>query len=265
LVLALVTMAVVACADGGEIAAAGGQAAAPDTDAAPVATTSSYDPAILDVIGRSEDDHYRDGGFKPLEVYGFFGVEPGMTVVDLSTSGMYNAHLLAQIVGPEGKVIATTTYRDIVRRGSVESTRATLAGRNVGGGLSNVEIVGTLEDIPDNSIDVLITVRNYHDLGQSEDRIAAVPRLLRVLKPGGILGAIDAHSNKTDERDESVHRMNEDMARREIASGGFEFLGNSEVLYNPRDTFDFDGRDPGDPIHRYYIQRWVLKFRKPMN
>jgi len=266
LVLALLTMAVVACTGGGETADDGGQAAAPDTDAPRDATSASnYDPAILDDIGRNEDDRYRDGGFKPLEVYGFFGVEPGMTVVDLSTSGMYNAHILAQIVGPEGKVIATTTYRDISRRGSVERTQGILARRNISGVLSNVEIVATLEDIPDNSIDMLITVRNYHDLGPSEDRSAAVTRLLRVLKPGGILGAIDADSNKTDERDESVHRINEDMARREIEDGGFLFLGNSELLYNPQDTFDFDGRDPGDPIHRYYIQRWVLKFRKPPN
>ena len=93
-----------------------------------------------------------------------------------------------------------------------------------------------------------------------------------MLKPGGILGAIDAHTDKTDERDESVHRLNEDLAREEIIEGGFEFLEASDLLYNPDDTFDFDGReggrtpdDPSDdaPIHRYYIQRWVLKFQKP--
>ena len=89
--------------------------------------------------------------------------------------------------------------------------------------------------------------------------------MLRVLKPGGILGAIDAYSDKTDERDESVHRLNEALAREEIVEGGFEFVDASELLYNPEDTFDFDGRAADDPIHRYYIQRWTLKFRKPMN
>ena len=101
--------------------------------------------------------------------------------------------------------------------------------------------------------------------GERDGRIATLPRLLRVLKPGGILGAIDAHTSKADERDESVHRMNEDMARQEIESGGFEFVGKSEALYNAEDTFVFDGRRAGDPIHRYYIQRWVLKFRKPLS
>ncbi len=261
--LTLLAMAAIACAGG--TVDDGGEAAAPAPEAAPVFEVITYDSAILDVAGRSEDDHFRDGGFKPLEVYGFFGVEPGMTVVDLAPSRMYNAHILAQIVGPSGRVIATSAYTETTREGSMERLEGHFAERNVDGAISNVELVATLEDIPDNSVDVLITVRNYHDFGERDGRIATLPRLLRVLKPGGILGAIDAHTSKTDERDESVHRMNEDMARQEIESGGFEFLGKSEALYNAEDTFDFDGRRAGDPIHRYYIQRWVLKFRKPLS
>jgi predicted methyltransferase len=76
---------------------------------------------------------------------------------------------------------------------------------------------------------------------------------------------VDAHTDDPDDRDESVHRMNEELAREEIVEAGFEFVGASDLLYNPEDTFDFDGRRPGDPIHRYFIQRWTMKFRKPMN
>ncbi len=262
--LVVLGASVVACAGGGEDAAVEEAAPAPAAEEpAPEATAPGYDPAVLDVAGRSDDDRYRDGGFKPLEVYGFFGIEPGMVVGDLATSRMYNAHILAQIVGPEGKVIATATYAEQAREGSMEGLQGTLDERNVDGVLDNVEIVATLEDIPDNSLDALVTVRNYHDFGERQGRIDTLPRLMRVLKPGGILGVIDAHTDKTDERDESVHRMNEDMAREEIEGAGFVFVGSSDVLYNPDDTFDFDGRRPGDPIHRYYIQRWVLKFQKP--
>ena len=258
--IAVLATGVVACA-GGETAdtAAEPEAAAPEAPAEP--EVISYDPAVLEVAGRSDDDHYRDEGFKPLEVYGFFGIEPGMTVVDLATSGMYNAHILSQIVGPEGRVIATSSYTTEPRRW--ERLQETFAARNVDGVLDNVEIVGTLEDIEADSVDVIVTVRNYHDIGMREDRVAAMQRFLRVLKPGGILGAIDAHTDKTDERDESVHRLNEALATAEITEGGFEFVGSSDVLYNADDTFDFDGRRPGDPIYRYFIHRWVLKFQKP--
>jgi len=263
LLVAFGAVAVVACGGATETPDAIEEPAAPAQPE--VETAVTYDPAILQVAGRSEDDHFRDEGFKPLEVYAFFGIEPGMTVVDLATSRMYNADILAQIVGPEGKVIATTTYADTAREGSVESTQATLDERNVDGVLDNVEIVGTLDDIPENSVDAIITVRNYHDIGEHGDRIAAMQRFLRVLKPGGILGAVDAHTDQPDERDESVHRINEDLARREIVEGGFEFVDATDLLYNPDDTFDFDGRRPGDPIHRYFIYRWVQKFRKPMD
>ena len=247
-------------------------ASEPAVAPAPAAETSGYDAAILDVSGRTEDDRYRDGGMKPLDVYAFFGVEPGMVVGDLATSRMYNAHILGQIVGSEGNVYAVLARGDTLREGAMERARGTYDSRNVEGSMANVEVIGTLEDIPDNSLDMLITVRNYHDFGEREARVANTARLLRVLKPGGILGAIDAHTDKTDERDESVHRLNEDLAREEIIEGGFEFLEASDLLYNPEDTFDFDGRegggtpdDPSDdaPIHRYFIQRWVLKFQKP--
>jgi predicted methyltransferase len=251
-------------------ACSGGGEPATDTEEAPAAIAepaappaSPYDAAILEVAGRPDDDLYRDEGFKPLDVYGFFGIEPGMTVGDLATSRMYNAHILAQIVGPSGKVIATSTYSAEAREGAMERLQETLDTRNVDGVLDNVEIVATLEDIPENSLDVLVTVRNYHDFGERQGRIDTLPRLMRVLKPGGILGVIDAHTDKMDERDESVHRMNENMAREEIESAGFIFLGSSDVLYNADDTFDFDGRRAGDPIHRYFIQRWTLKFQKP--
>lgn len=269
------TMAAVLILTGGAIACAGGagdEAAAPAEEAAPVVEEISYDPAILDDPGRPDDDRYRDAGMKPLDVYAFFGVEPGMMVGDLATSRMYNAHILGHIVGSEGKVYAVLGLGDTMREGAAERAQSTYDSRNAAGGMANVEIVGTLEDLPENSLDMLITVRNYHDIGEREERVAGVARLLRVLKPGGILGAIDAHTDKTDERDESVHRLNEELARQEIVEGGFEFVGASDLLYNADDTFDFDGReglrtpdDPSDdaPINRYYIHRWVLKFRKP--
>lgn len=260
-------LAVVACggAEPAEEAAPAESADDAATEEAPPADTAmgSYDPSILQVAGRTEDDLYRDGGFKPLEVYSFFGIEPGMTVVDLASSGMYNAHILAQIVGPEGRIIATTTYGTEAR--NIERLQETLASRNVDGVLDNVEIVGTVADIPDASVDVIVTVRNYHDMGERPDRMAGLGRLMRVLKPGGILAAVDAHTDNPDERDESVHRINEALARQEMEEAGFVSIESSDVLYNAEDTFDFDGRRPEDPIHRYFIHRWVLKAQKPGN
>jgi predicted methyltransferase len=224
---------------------------------------TAYDAAVLDDPSRTEDDRYRDGGFKPLEVYGFFDVEPGMTVGDLWASRMYNTHVLAHLVGDEGTVLAIVTPADEASERAMQRSNETFEQRNSTGSLSNVKVVGSLSQVPDNSLDVLITVRNYHDLGEADARIAFLPKALRVLKPGGIFGVVDANTDKPDERDESVHRINADLTIKEITSGGFEYVGSSDVLHNTDDTFKFDGREDDAPIHRYYIDRFVQKYRKP--
>ena len=260
-----------ACGGGGQPSAVPDGPAIPDV-AEP--QSGGYDPAALNDPSRPYDDRYRDEGMKPLEVYGFFGIEVGMTVGDLGTARLYNAHILNHIVGSEGKVYAVMDWGPSLTDWRRDRVMPAYEERNANGALANVEIIGTLEDLPDDSLDALIIVRHYHDFGEREGRLAQLPRLLRVLKPGGTLGVLDAHTDKTDERDESVHRINEGLAREEIVSGGFEFVASSDLLYNDEDTFDFDGRegaatpdDPTDdaPIHRYFIHRWTMKFHKPMS
>lgn len=248
------------------VACAGGEPREAPEERAPPAQAEtepiSYDPALLDDPSRTDDERYRDQGMRPLEVYAFFGIEPGMVVADLGTATMYNAYLLDRIVGSEGKVNAVIDWGPELADWRLERTMPAYERLTATGALTNTELIGTLEEVPDNSLDALIIIRHYHDLGDREVRVAHLPRLLRALKPGGTLGVMDAHTDMPDERDESVHRMNEALARREISGGGFEFVASSDLLHNPDDTFDFDGREDDAPIHRYFIHRWTMKFRK---
>jgi len=259
----------------GLLAACAGEAAAPEAPVEEPAAAPApivIDTAILDHPARSEDDHYRDGGFKPVEVYGFFGIEPGMHVADMMPGGGYNTVLVAQIVGSSGTVTALLSTRpgddpERVQRGLDRFTE-----RVTPFGLDNLELVADATAMADNSVDMVLTVRNYHDLGLAEDRMAALPELLRILKPGGTFAVVDAYTDKTDERDEAVHRINGDLARAEITAGGFEFVEASDILLNSADTYDFDGRERAGqrgatedaPIHRYYVSRFVHKYRKPL-
>ncbi len=224
----------------------------------------------LDHPARSEDDHYRDGGFKPLEVYEFFGIEEGVAVGDLWPGGGYNTAIVTQLVGDTGSVVAILgpAPADPER---VARSRERFNSRLDPFAFDNLDIVADPTEVPEDSLDVLLTVRNYHDLGEAPDRLAALPAFMRVLKPGGIFAVVDAYTNKTDERDEPVHRINDDLSREEITSAGFEFVEASDVLVNPDDTYDFDGRERAGergeeadaPIHRYYVHRFVHKYRKP--
>jgi len=257
------------------LAACGGEAPAPEPAAeSPAAAPSpnAIDPAILDHPARSEDDHYRDGGFKPLEVYAFFGIEPGMHVADMMPGGGYNTVLVSQIVGEAGTVTALLNARSGGDPERTQRTRDRITERVGPFGLGNLEVADDPSTMADDSVDLLLTVRNYHDLGLAEDRMAALPELMRILKPGGIFAVVDAYTDKADERDESVHRINDELSKAEITGGGFEFVEASDVLVNSDDTYDFDGRERAGvrdatedaPIHRYYVYRFVHKYRKPM-
>ena len=50
--------------------------------------------------GRLAEDLAQDGQRKPAEVLAFFGVQPGMAVLDLYSGGGYFTELLAAVVGP---------------------------------------------------------------------------------------------------------------------------------------------------------------------
>ncbi|MEE9231579.1 MAG: hypothetical protein V3U86_12825 [Acidobacteriota bacterium] len=216
----------------------------------------------LEDPSRSDDDRKRDEGFKPLDVYGFFDVGPGIVVADLWPGRGYHTQLLSHLVGEEGEVLAVlgplyyeSTYE--------ERVRTALSERIEAGKLDNVRLIGPLEELAPDSIDVMITVRNYHDLGEAPERTAVLPALMRALKPGGILGVVDAYTQK-EGLDEENHRINEELVVAEITGGGFELVERSEILHNAEDTYDFDGREDDAPIHRYFIHRFVHKYRKPV-
>ena len=73
--------------------------------AAAAASPSIYEMAVASE-SRPEADRARDAGRKPAEVLEFFGIAPGMTVLDMFTGGGYYAELIGTVVGDEGKVVA---------------------------------------------------------------------------------------------------------------------------------------------------------------
>ncbi len=201
---------------------------------------------ILNDPKRPDAERARDVGTKPLELYAFFGVEGGSTVADLMPGGGYNTFILSKLVGSGGKV-----YAGPDRRGN-------LATRVESDGLSNVELITGFDTMPDDSVDVIITVRNVHDLINRSNATDPARDWLAALKPGGILGVVDARTPK-DGFDGNTHRINQQMVIDQITAAGFELVEASEMLANPNDNFD----ESAETGNRYDTDRMTLKFRKP--
>ncbi|MFQ5669096.1 MAG: class I SAM-dependent methyltransferase [Acidobacteriota bacterium] len=226
------------------------------------ATPDHLDRSVLADPGRPQEERAQDPSRKAIDVYEWLGVRPGMTVGDLFASGGYNTHLLSRVVGDQGKVLSIFEfYADKKAFGGrlykVDAVRERVAKN----GLENVELVTKLTDVTPESVDVMLAVRNYHDVEwvfpglKRKDVVAAA---YRALKPGGIMGIVDVATPKPG-WDQAAHRLNEKVVIEDFTAGGFELAGQSDMLRNPDDDHDTTGFEAG----RHTMDRYLLKFRKP--
>jgi len=201
---------------------------------------------ILNDPSRPAEERARDAGTKPLELYAFFGVEPGMTIADVMPGGGYNTIILSKVVGDSGKVYSGPDRRD------------RMATRLAENPLANVQLIAGYDEIPAGSLDVIVTVRNVHDLINGGNEAAALAAWMTALKPGGFLGVVDARTTM-EGFDGNTHRINEQTVIEAVTAAGFELVESSDLLANPDD--DYASR--AETGNRYDIDRMTLKFRKP--
>ncbi|GJM14070.1 MAG: methyltransferase [Pseudohongiella sp.] len=215
---------------------------------------------------RPEADRERDVDRKPAQVLEFFGIEPGMKVIDIFAGGGYYAEILSYVVGEEGEV---ALYNNGGWDGFVG---AGVAERLEGDRLPNVQSVVMEANelaLEPNYFDAAVFVLGYHDLYYAAepswpaiDADNFVRRLYGIMKPGGILGIVDhaAQSGVSVSVANTLHRIDPGIIRHDLISAGFEFVGEADFLRSSED----DGSLPmSDPSVRGKTDRVVMKFRKP--
>jgi predicted methyltransferase len=77
------------------------------TDGASDVSDASLASIVEDAVaspGRTDADRLRDAGRKPGEVLKFFGIAPGMTVLDMFSGGGYYTEMLSQVVGSRTRI-----------------------------------------------------------------------------------------------------------------------------------------------------------------
>lgn len=217
---------------------------------------------------RPAADRARDATSRPAEVLEFFGIAPGMTVLDFNAATGWYTEILARVVGPEGRVIAHNH----------PGVRTTLAPaefeRRYGGGrLPNVEQLFARHaelTLPAASLDAVLLSMVYHDTYWHApgvdwgpiDRPALLAALLAALKPGGTVGVIDHHAAAGSDPAATVsaqHRIDPAVVRRDFLAAGFVLEAESDALRNPADDHS---RSVFDPTVLGRTDRFVMRFRK---
>lgn len=219
----------------------------------------------LETGERSAEDKARDVGRRPAAVVTFLGIAPGMTVIDVLASSGYYTEVLAEAVGPEGKVYAQNIDFVLKMRDGVNEKA--LSARLAGGRLPNVERLDREFDalgLEPESVDAALTALNFHDVLDSRGPEAAQAFLLSlrtVLKPGGVLGLIDhAGIAGEDEANKKAHRIDEARVVAAVEAAGFVVEDTSDVLRHPEDDRT---QNVFAPELRGLTDRFVLRLRKP--
>jgi predicted methyltransferase len=194
----------------------------------------------------------------------FFGVERGMTVMDVIASGGYMTDVLATAVGPTGKVYAQNPPA-FLQFGGGRYDKA-ITARLANNRLPNVVRVDAdlpaSAQIPAGSVDFAITALNLHDIYNRD--AAAGQKFLKdvftTLKPGGVFGVID-HAGVSGADNTKLHRMQKSDAAAAAKAAGFVVEAESNLLAHANDDHT---KGPFDPALRGKTDQFILKLRKPM-
>ena len=228
--------------------------------------SSVYAAAVANT-SRPEADLSRDAGRKPADVLEFFGIAPGMSVLDLFSGGGYYAEILSHLVGPDGHIVAHSNllYLDFVG----DEFKA----RHADNRLANVDVLMAENnelELSADQFDAILMVLSYHDTYEVDPENGwpkiNIPQLhaelFDSLKPGGILCVIDHYAEAGSPRETggTLHRIDRDIVIAELELAGFVLDAKSDMLRNMEDdhtlsVFDSSVRGKTD--------RYILRFRKP--
>jgi len=229
--------------------------------AAGVRASQDIDSSILADANRLDDERAQDEARKPIELYSWLGIEPGMTVADVWPGGGYNTHLLSLALGDGGKVVTVWQfYADKEAFNGQLYQMGPFMERAEKIGLSNVEYAEDFPEVADASIDVALAVRNYHDIEftfPQYKRADVVAEMYRIMKPGGTVGIVEVVTPHEGFHADT-HRLNKQVVIEDFTGGGFELVEESDMLANPDDDHTANGFP-----NRHMTDRYTLKFRKP--
>lgn len=218
----------------------------PATQAAAAPVRDLLTP-ILAGNHRSDANKARDPWRHPVETLEFFGVEPGMSVVEIWPGGGWYTEVLGPLLNANGRYIAAGSDPNGASAGAlagIQRFKDKLAARPDLYANTQVAAFGpkALDVVPAGSVDRVLTFRNVHNwmgAGWAEDAFKA---MFKALKPGGVLGVVEHRANKDQPQDPKAPfgYVREDYVIKLATDAGFKLVATSEINSNPRDTKDYD-------------------------
>ena len=256
------------------------------------------DAALQAAVGgdwRSADEKARDRYRHPAESLSFWGLKPGMTVLEVQPGAGWWTNILAPYARATGGKLYVTSadlanpkLSEGAKKARAEFEARYAAKPDTFGKLEYVDWGAVSRSLPANTFDLILTARSVHGWMQQGPDVAqqTFAEFHKALKPGGILAVEQHRANPTGgaEKPDTGYVSEQhviDLAQK----AGFKLAARSEINANPKDTKDHpfgvwtlppalrsspeDSDKPDDPNfdHSKYLaigesDRMTLKFVK---
>jgi predicted methyltransferase len=250
---------------------------------------------------QSDDNKARYSSRNPEASLNFFGIKPGMTVVEALPGGGWYSKILIPYLGENGQLIGVDysqklwpnfnfmTPERIEAKKSWVSTWTEQAEQwrdDKGASIAAFQF----DEMPSSmvgSADAVLFIRALHNLARFEANGSFLSNSLKetyaILKPGGIVGVVQ-HQAREDRPDDWSNGDNgylkKSFIMAKMQAAGFEFIGESKVNENARDQANvgdivwrlppsLSGSNDDDEKRAAMLaigesNRMTLKFRKPL-
>jgi predicted methyltransferase len=190
----------------------------------------------------------RDAARHPYETLQFFGLRPGMTVVEISPGGGWYTEILAPYLRGTGRLVLAADDPASVsayNRRNAERLKAKLGAQPAVYDRVQLAVFAPptqLQIAAPGSVDLVLTFRNVHNWAAAgDDTVRAVfSSVFDSLKPGGTFGVVDHRlpADRVQDAKASSGYLQVAYVVRLAEAAGFKLAGASEVNANPKDSAD---------------------------
>ncbi|GAB5414289.1 MAG: class I SAM-dependent methyltransferase [Congregibacter sp.] len=226
----------------------------------PVAVVEAVDPASAALAAilaeQPEAVQARYAARHPQETLEFFGIKPGMSVLEALPGGGWYTKILLPYLGTDGTLVGADYDKTLFplfgffseerlkeKETWVEDWRAEAEGW-FDGGVADVDAMqfGSLPGHLEGELDAVLLIRALHNLARFENDgqflTAALADINKALKPGGIVGVVQhmAPEEAPDTwADGSAGYLKKSFVVAQMEETGLEFVAESAINENPAD------------------------------
>jgi predicted methyltransferase len=215
------------------------------------AQAAAPDPVLVQVVAgdwRTPDAKARDAYRHPVEALTFWGLKPGMTILEVQPGAQ---SWWTEILAPYAKRTGGKLYvtgADLANPDLPEGARKARAAFEAHYG-SKPDLYGKIDivpwgaksaPLPKDTFDFILTARSVHGwMGQPGMVEKTFKEFYDALKPGGIL-ALEQHRANPGPQDPKAANgyVTEAFVIEQAERAGFKLAAKSELNANPKDTKD---------------------------